>query len=98
MFTNADVHFDILEIARRCGVPILRQLCNGQYLARCPFCGDSRKPKRGNLYLNPKTGGYRCHRCGEGGRSVGFYARLRGVDTKTAYRELTDAMLSITSA
>lgn len=87
--------FDILEVARRCNIEILnpkKPLPNGQYLARCPFCGDSTKSaKHGHLYLKPATGEYKCQRCGEGGFTVGFYARLRGIDTKEAYKELASA-------
>jgi len=82
------VDFDILEVAQRCGIPILKQLRDGQWLARCPFCGDSKNPKHGHLYLKPDTGEYKCHRCNEGGYTVGFYALMRGIDTKTAYKEL----------
>lgn len=86
------VDFDILEVARRCGVTVLRPLPDGQWLARCPFCGDSQKSKsHGHLYLKPATGEFKCHRCGEGGYAVGFYARIRGVDTKAAYRELAES-------
>lgn len=99
MSTNAAreyVRFDIIEVVRRCGIPILKQLPDGQYLARCPFCGDSQKSEQhGHLYLKPETGEYKCHRCGEGGYAVGFYARLRGVDTKTAYKELANATFQI---
>jgi hypothetical protein len=77
-----------MDVAALCGVRILGRLPDGQYLGRCPFCGDSRKsPERGHLYLDPEGDRYWCARCWEGGYAVGMYARLRGVDTKTAYRE-----------
>jgi hypothetical protein len=82
--------FDIVEVARRCGISVLKQLPDGQWLARCPFCGDSQKSQQhGHLYLKQATGEYKCQRCGEGGYAIGLYARLRGIDTKTAYKELS---------
>ena len=82
------VTFDLIEVARRCGVKILKPVTNNQWLARCPFCGDSKNKRHGHLYLKPDTGEYICQRCGEGGYTIGFYARLRGISTKEAYREL----------
>jgi len=87
---NEYVEFDILEVAQRCGVQILKPLRNGQWLARCPFCGDSANPKHGHLYLKPDTGEYKCHHagCDAKGFTIGLYANLHGIDTKTAYKEL----------
>ncbi|MCS5696964.1 DUF3854 domain-containing protein [Desulfofundulus thermocisternus] len=85
--------FDIVEIAQRMGITLLKQLHDGQVLARCPFCGDSRKQHHGHLYLRGETGEYICHRCGESGYAIGLYARLRGLDTKTAYKELASGVL-----
>lgn len=85
------LEFDILEVARRCGIPIIKQLPDGQWLARCPFCGDSRRENHGHLTLDPRTGRYHCKKCWEGGYAVGLYARIRGTDTKTAYKELAVA-------
>ncbi len=96
--TESYVDFDIVEIARRCGITILKSATNGQWLARCPFCGDSSNERHGHLYLKPATGEYRCHKCGDGGFTIGFYAKLRKIDNKEAYRELlraTDKMPEI---
>ena len=88
-------NFDIVEVARRCGIHVLKRLPDEQWLARCPFCGDSQKSqKHGHLYLKPSTGEYKCQRCGVGGYTVGLYARLRGVDTKLAYAELVHYTMS----
>lgn len=83
--------FDIVEVARRCGITILKPATNGQWLARCPFCGDSSNERHGHLYLKPDTGEYRCQKCGDGGFTIGFYAKLRRIDNKEAYRELLRA-------
>jgi DNA primase len=89
---NDYIDFDILEIARRCGVQIFdKPPRKGMYLARCPFCGDSKNPRHGHLYLKPSTGEYKCQRCNQGGYTIGFYASLRGIDTKSAYKELLNA-------
>lgn len=85
--------FDIVELAQKMGITILKQLHDGQVLARCPFCGDSQKQHHGHLYLKPETGEYMCHRCGVSGYAIGLYARLRGLDTKTAYKELITGAL-----
>lgn len=86
------VEFDIIEIARRVNITLLKQMNDGQWLARCPFCGDSSKnTKHGHLYLKPSTGEYACHRCGQMGKTIGMYAHLRGIDTKAAYKELVNA-------
>lgn len=91
---NEFVDFDILEVARNCGVQIFdKGPRNGWYQARCPFCGDSKNPRHGHLYLHPASGSYKCQRmgCERSGYTIGFYAALRGIDTKSAYRELKDA-------
>ncbi len=92
--TNNDyVDFDILEVARRCGVQIFdRAPRNGWWQARCPFCGDSNNLKHGHLYLHPETGSYKCQRlgCNKSGYTVGFYANFRRIDRKAAYKELLD--------
>ena len=87
-YADRYVEFDILEVAQRCGAQIVKQVRNNQWLARCPLCGDSANPKSAHLYLKRDTGEYYCHHCREGGFTVGFYAKKREIDTKTAYREL----------
>jgi hypothetical protein len=89
--TRDFVRFDILEVARRCGIPIMKKTPGGEWGARCPFCGDSQNPQHFHLYLEPEKGLYYCHRCGENGNVIELYAAMRGVDTKTAYRELAGA-------
>jgi len=51
---------------------------------RCPFHED----QRASLSVNLDSGLWRCHAgCGEG-NAIGFYMRMKGVDFKTALREL----------
>ena len=42
------------------------------------------------MSLNTRDNKYHCMRCGVGGYSVGLYARVRGIDTKKAYKELLE--------
>lgn len=42
------------------------------------------------MSLNTRDNKYHCVRCGNGGYSVGLYARARGIDTKKAYKELLE--------
>lgn len=42
------------------------------------------------MSLNTRDNKYHCMRCGNGGYSVGLYARVRGIDTKKAYKELLE--------
>lgn len=42
------------------------------------------------MSLNSQTNKYCCCRCGVGGYSIGLYAKIKGIDTKKAYKELLD--------
>ena len=42
------------------------------------------------MSLNTRDNKYHCMRCGAGGYSVGLYARVRGIDTKKAFKELLE--------
>lgn len=52
------------------------------------FVGYNKNSKIATLSLNTRNNKYCCSRCGEGGFSIGLYAKLRNIDTKTAYKEL----------
>lgn len=80
--------FDILEVAEKLGIKILRKTSSEEYVGRCPFCGDSENPEHGHLYLNVSKNVYYCVRCGEGGDTVDLYAKLKNIDIKEAYKEL----------
>lgn len=83
--------FDLIDLAQKCGIAVLKKLPDGEYQARCPFCGDSQKHKnKGHLHLNPAQGKWYCNRCGEGGYALSLYAKLRQVDNRTAYKELAN--------
>ncbi|ERM91245.1 hypothetical protein O163_11475 [Caldanaerobacter subterraneus subsp. yonseiensis KB-1] len=80
--------FDVLEVAEKLGIKILRKASSEEYVGRCPFCGDSENPEHGHLYLNVSKNVYYCVRCGEGGDTVDLYAKLKNIDIKEAYKEL----------
>jgi hypothetical protein len=82
-----DSRLSILNVAVKLNLQVLRRT-GTEWLARCPFCGDSQNPRHGHLYLNIRENKYYCVRCGEGGYAIGLYARMKGIDTKRAYREL----------
>lgn len=86
-----DPRLGILNIATLCGIELLDRLSAEEVKARCPFCGDSTNPRHGHLNLNISSDAYRCVRCGTGGFAVGLYARLSGISTKEAYKEIIDS-------
>lgn len=54
------------------------------------FVGYNKNSKIPTMSLNSQNNKYCCSRCGVGGYSVGLYAKVKGIDTKKAYRELLD--------
>lgn len=54
------------------------------------FAGYNKLSKIPTMSLNTRDNKYHCMRCGNGGYSVGLYARVKGIDTKKAYRELLE--------
>ncbi len=81
------IRIPILEAAALCGLQMKPSTLDDiEVQARCPFCDD----KSHHLYLNTEEDLCYCHRCGTGGNSVTLYARITGVDNKTAYRQLVD--------
>jgi DNA primase len=82
-----DSRLSILNVAAKLGLAATPKT-RTEWLARCPMCGDSKNPKHAHLYLNIETNKYYCVRCGTGGFAIGLYARIKGIDTKCAYREL----------
>ena len=54
------------------------------------FAGYNKLSKEPTMSLNTRDNKYHCMRCGAGGYSVGLYARVRGIDTKKAFKELLE--------
>lgn len=88
-FQEVQKHIGILNVAYHLNLEIIDQ--RGVELKTiCPFCGYNKNSKIATLSLNIENNKYCCSRCGEGGFSIGLYSRLKGIDTKKAYRELLD--------
>ena len=55
----------------------------GEWLIRCPVCGDSRNLRHAHLYVNRDHGAWKCHRCGEHG-SFADLQKLHGDEPEKA--------------
>lgn len=66
-----------------------------EWIVNCPFClGKNNMPDRkGHMSIDLNYDRYRCYRCGRAGGKLDLYAELRGIDSKTAYRELKDILV-----
>lgn len=82
-------HVDILNVAYHLCLEITDNR-RTEVKAICPFCGYNKNSKIATLSLNTENNKYCCSRCGAGGYSIGLYARVKGIDTKKALRELLD--------
>lgn len=54
--------------------------------ACCPF-HEERHP---SFWFNTKNGCFKCEGCGEKGNATDFLAKIKGIDTKEAYKELLE--------
>ncbi|MCC0648390.1 DUF3854 domain-containing protein [Clostridioides sp. ZZV15-6598] len=86
-FENED-KLNIINVALKCNIDIIKSLDNSRVLSKCPFCDDT----SGHMYLtidnNKFKNFYKCHRCGEKGSSISLYAKLNHMTNKEAYIEL----------
>jgi DNA primase len=77
----------IVEAAKLCNIHI-KDTGRAEARCRCPFCDNGRgKP---TASINKDRGVFHCFRCGEGLNSVTLFAKINGMDTKVAYRELME--------
>jgi DNA primase len=53
----------------------------------CPFCGNDKG--RPTASINVQAGLFHCFRCGEGLNALTLFAKVVGIDNKSAYMELT---------
>ena len=88
-FTEVQKHINILNVAYHLCLEIVEEI-GYEYKAICPFCGYNKNSKIPTMSLNLKNNKYCCCRCGAGGYSTGLYAKVRGIDTKKAYKELLE--------
>lgn len=80
---RTDPRFSIINIATLLNIKILGQ-SGAETIARCPFCGDSKNPRNGHLYLNTATNQYYCVRCGTGGYAISLYSKMLGISNYEA--------------
>lgn len=59
----------------------------GEWIIRCPVCGDSKNQRHAHLYVNQEHGAWKCHRCGEAG-SFAELQRLHGDEPEPAEKEV----------
>lgn len=86
-YQEVEKHINILNVAYHLCLDI-REERGFESKAICPFCGYKKLSKIPTLSLNSRTNKYCCTSCGNGGYSIGLYAKVRQIDTKTAFKEL----------
>lgn len=67
-------------------VPSLKPDGQGGLIGRCPFHDD----RHNSFSVRLDTGMWHCFAEDDGGNFVSFWAKLRGIDTKTAYKEILE--------
>ncbi len=88
-YIEVQKHINILNVAFHLCLEIVET--KGQEAkAICPFCGYNKNTKIPTLSLNINNNKYCCSRCGKGGYSVGLYAKVKGIDSKKAYKKLLE--------
>lgn len=88
-FQEVQKHINILNVAYHLCLEVVEEK-GFETRCICPFCGYNKLSKIPTMSLNTRDNKYCCTRCGNGGYSVGLYARVRGMDTKKAYKELLE--------
>ncbi|OPX89445.1 MAG: hypothetical protein A4E53_01522 [Pelotomaculum sp. PtaB.Bin104] len=83
--------FDTIKVAQKLGLRFIRNGPSDERIFRCPICGDSTQhPNKGHLYINAKSGKFRCQRCYEEGNAITLWAKFHRINNKTAYMQLCD--------
>ena len=88
-FEEVQKRINILNVAYHLCIEVV-ETKNYESKAICPFCGYNKLTKIPTMNLNLRNNKYCCSRCGQGGYSVGLYAKMKGIDTKKAYKELIE--------
>lgn len=88
-YIEVQKHINILNVAYHLCLEII-EIKGEEAKAICPFCGYNKNTKIPTLSLNINNNKYCCSRCGKGGYSVGLYAKVKGIDTKKAYKALLE--------
>lgn len=80
--------FSIIDVARACDI-YMKDSSHTEIKCRCPFCDTGRgKP---TASINEDKSVFHCFRCKEGLNAITLYAKVNGIDTTTAYKELSDS-------
>ena len=94
-----DIRFSILTVADKCNIAYDKEpTSHGVFNSKCPFCEGSSK----KMYLTTEkitdkgsfNNVWRCNKCGEGGTALELYAKMKGIDTKKAFKELANDKVS----
>ena len=76
---------------------IMTSHSNMNFIARCPYCGDSKKSlkkRRFHLkYINDDSIVFNCFNCGVSGSFIDLYAHINGIDSRQAWRKLRNNSL-----
>lgn len=86
--SDYDFPFGIEDVAELLGLTIRRRLPDQLY-TDCPMAGCGGRGV-GKMNLKLSTDQFRCNKCGESGGMLKLYAKVRGVSTQTAYREIVN--------
>ena len=79
------IQIPIISTAQKCGIQLNpRTLGRVEVQGYCPFCSGTKN----HLFLNTESDQWYCQKCGAGGNSVTLYAKIFGVDNKTAFERL----------
>lgn len=82
-----DFPFGIMDIVELLQLRVRRRLPDNVY-TDCPICGD----RRGKMNVNFAKNIWRCNYCGEYGGMLALYAKVYGISSSDAYREICDAL------
>jgi hypothetical protein len=88
-----DFPFGILDVVELLRLKIRRRQANSIYVD-CPICGD----KRGKMNVNFAKNVWRCNYCDESGGMLALYAKVYGISTSDAYREICETLQTGSSA
>ena len=69
----------------------------GEWVIRCPVCGDSKNLRHAHLYVNMDHGAWKCHRCGESG-SFPELQKIFGDEPEVAEKETAARWLVFSNA
>ena len=85
---KGDFPFEIRDVMYLLGLPVGKPMGSRGVYTNCPFCGD----KRGKMGVNYEQDVFNCNYCGAHGGMLNLYADIYGVDCKTAFKQIVDAL------